>query len=55
MTAFFALIPAAGVGERAGTTVPKQYAPLLDKPMLMHTIAAFAAAPSITADRKSVV
>lgn len=49
MTAFFALIPAAGVGERAGTTVPKQYAPLLDKPMLMHTIAAFAAAPSITA------
>ena len=49
MTAFFALIPAAGVGERAGTTVPKQYAPLLGKPMLMHAIAAFAASPSITA------
>ena len=49
MTAFFALIPAAGVGERAGTAVPKQYAPLLGKPMLMHTIAAFAASPSITA------
>ena len=49
MTAFFALIPAAGVGQRAGTAEPKQYAPLLGKPMLMHTIAAFAAAPSITA------
>ena len=48
MTAFFALIPAAGVGERAGTAVPKQYAPLLGKPMLMHAVAAFAAAPSIT-------
>jgi 2-C-methyl-D-erythritol 4-phosphate cytidylyltransferase len=49
MTAFFALIPAAGVGQRAGTTVPKQYAPLLGRPMLMHAIAAFAAARSITA------
>ena len=49
MTAFFALIPAAGVGQRAGTAVPKQYVPLLGKPMLMHTIAAFAASPSITA------
>ena len=49
MTAFFALIPAAGAGQRAGTAVPKQYVPLLGKPMLMHTIAAFAAAPSITA------
>ena len=47
MTAFFALIPAAGAGERAGGTMPKQYAQLSGKPMLAHTVAAFIAAPSI--------
>ena len=46
---FFALISAAGVGERAGTQVPKQYVPLLGKPMLAHTIAAFAACARIDA------
>ena len=39
---FIALIPAAGIGARAGTPVPKQYAPIHGKPMLMHTIDAFA-------------
>ena len=46
---FHALIPAAGVGARAGTQVPKQYAPLLGKPMLAHTIAAFTACTRIDA------
>lgn len=46
---FIALIPAAGVGARAGTQVPKQYAPLLGKPMLAHTIAAFTGCARIDA------
>ncbi len=46
---FIALIPAAGVGARAGTHVPKQYAPLLGKPMLAHTIAAFTGCARIDA------
>ena len=46
---FFALISAAGLGERAGTQVPKQYVPLLGKPMLAHTIAAFTTCTRIDA------
>jgi 2-C-methyl-D-erythritol 4-phosphate cytidylyltransferase len=42
-TRFFALIPCAGHGSRAGTTGPKQYEPIAGKPMVMHTLAAFAA------------
>ena len=48
-TRFFALIPAAGTGERAGTTEPKQYQKLLGKPMLEHTIAAFVNCAAIDA------
>ena len=44
---FLALIPAAGIGERAGSGVPKQYAPINGRPMLLHTIAAFSACASI--------
>jgi 2-C-methyl-D-erythritol 4-phosphate cytidylyltransferase/2-C-methyl-D-erythritol 2,4-cyclodiphosphate synthase len=36
------LVVAAGKGERAGGAVPKQYAPLLGKPMLRWTLEAFA-------------
>lgn len=44
---FFALIPAAGVGARMGSTTPKQYALLAGKPMLQHVIDTFASAPEI--------
>lgn len=37
------LIVAAGKGVRAGGAVPKQYAPLLGKPILARTVDAFAA------------
>lgn len=37
----FALIPAAGVGARMAAGSPKQYLPLLGKPMLRHTLEAF--------------
>jgi 2-C-methyl-D-erythritol 4-phosphate cytidylyltransferase/2-C-methyl-D-erythritol 2,4-cyclodiphosphate synthase len=44
-----ALIVAAGSGTRVGGEVPKQFAPLLGKPMVVHSYAAFAAHPLIDA------
>jgi 2-C-methyl-D-erythritol 4-phosphate cytidylyltransferase / 2-C-methyl-D-erythritol 2,4-cyclodiphosphate synthase len=34
----FALVPCAGVGERAGTSGPKQYAPLAGRAVVAHTL-----------------
>lgn len=42
-----AIIVAAGVGERAGLGMPKQFAPLGDKAMLAHSYAAFATHPLV--------
>lgn len=42
-----ALIVAAGRGERAGGGLPKQYMPLGGRPVLAHSVAAFAALPRI--------
>jgi 2-C-methyl-D-erythritol 4-phosphate cytidylyltransferase len=39
----FALIPAAGIGSRTGTAIPKQYLPVAGEPMIVHVLAAFAA------------
>ncbi|MEY2804003.1 MAG: hypothetical protein RL657_1339 [Pseudomonadota bacterium] len=36
------LVPAAGVGSRAGTTQPKQYQPLAGQAMVTHTLRALA-------------
>lgn len=44
---FFALVPAAGIGERSGAGMPKQYVAIAGKPMLAHTLAALAAVPRI--------
>lgn len=41
------VIVAAGKGERVGGAMPKQYAPLLGKPMLRWTMEAFARHPGI--------
>ena len=43
----WALIPCAGTGSRAGAAGPKQYQTLAGKPMVMHTVAAFADVPRI--------
>jgi len=43
-----ALIVAAGRGSRAGAPLPKQYAPLGGKPLLSHTIRAFASHPDVS-------
>ena len=45
MPRFAVLIVAAGKGERAGTSLPKQYEPLAGKPMLRRTVEAFAGYP----------
>ncbi len=44
---FFALIPCAGNGSRAGTLTAKQYQPLAGLPLVLHTLAAFAAVPRL--------
>lgn len=38
----YALVPCAGIGERAGAGVPKQYAAVAGKPMVQHTLDALA-------------
>jgi len=43
----WALIPCAGTGSRAGAQGPKQYQPIAGKPMVLHTLAAFAAVPRL--------
>ena len=47
-TRFFALIPCAGSGSRAGTVQPKQYQPVGGLPMVLHTLGAFAGEPRVT-------
>lgn len=43
----FALIPCAGSGSRAGSGDPKQYRMLAGRPLVLHTLAAFAAVPRL--------
>lgn len=44
----WALIPCGGSGSRAGAGTPKQYRVIAGKPMVMHTLAAFAAVARLT-------
>jgi len=43
----FVLIPAAGSGSRMGSELPKQYLPLLGKPLIHHTLSVFESHPAI--------
>lgn len=43
----YVLIPAAGSGSRMGSQTPKQYLPLLGKPLIQHTIDIFSGYPAI--------
>jgi len=45
----FALVPCAGVGQRAGVGGPKQYHPIAGQAMVAHTLAALAAVPRLAA------
>ncbi|MBV8619034.1 MAG: 2-C-methyl-D-erythritol 4-phosphate cytidylyltransferase, partial [Curvibacter sp.] len=44
----WALIPCAGSGSRAGTSVAKQYQTVAGRPLVSHTLAAFAASPGLS-------
>jgi len=44
---FFALVPAAGSGSRAGQTIPKQYVELAGRSLIAHTLAALGAVPEL--------
>jgi 2-C-methyl-D-erythritol 4-phosphate cytidylyltransferase len=48
-----ALLPAAGNGSRAGSSLPKQYQAVLGRPLIAHTLQALRAVPAI--DRVLVV
>lgn len=45
----YALVPCAGVGQRAGTAGPKQYEAVAGRPMVAHTLEALAAVERIAA------
>jgi len=51
-SSYFALVPAAGGGSRMGgdasSRVPKQYLPLLGRPLIAHALATLCAAPRIS-------
>ncbi|WP_374436431.1 2-C-methyl-D-erythritol 4-phosphate cytidylyltransferase [Inhella sp.] len=44
---FYALVPAAGSGSRAGQPIPKQYVELAGRSLIAHTLAALAAVPEL--------
>jgi 2-C-methyl-D-erythritol 4-phosphate cytidylyltransferase len=48
-TRCFALVPCAGIGERAGTAGPKQYALLAGQAVVAHTLDALAAVRRLSA------
>lgn len=45
---FWAVVPAAGVGARMGGGVPKQYLPLMGRPIIVHTLARLGGHPRIS-------
>ena len=45
----YALVPCAGIGARAGTVAPKQYALLAGRAVVAHTLAALDAVPRLAA------
>ena len=45
---FFAVIPCAGFGSRAGTAKPKQYQDIAGLPMVVHTLQAFTGVQRVT-------
>lgn len=42
------IIPAAGRGSRMGSEIPKQFLPLLGKPLIQHTLEVFSKHDSVT-------
>ena len=50
---YWALVPCAGVGERAGSALPKQYASVAGQALVRHTLRALRARfPNIAGPKK---
>ena len=47
--ALWAIVPAAGIGRRLGSAIPKQYLPLAGKPVLQHSLEKLQALPGVAA------
>jgi 2-C-methyl-D-erythritol 4-phosphate cytidylyltransferase len=47
MAKYYALIPAAGSGARMGSEVPKQYLPVLGRPLIHYAVATLCACPQV--------
>lgn len=47
MSRYYAIVPAAGSGARFGAELPKQYLPVLGRPLIYHTLAVLCANPAI--------
>jgi 2-C-methyl-D-erythritol 4-phosphate cytidylyltransferase len=45
---YWAIVPAAGSGRRMGAEMPKQYLPLLGRPVIAHTVERFLNHPRIS-------
>lgn len=48
MANFHLIIPAAGIGNRMATAIPKQYLQVAGKPMISHSVQTFFACPRIS-------
>ena len=46
---FWALVPCAGIGSRAGGKLPKQYQPVAGQALVVHSLKALLAVPQIEA------
>ena len=44
---YWVLVPAAGIGKRMGSAIPKQYLPLVGQPVIAHTLTTLLAHPRI--------
>src|SRR5690625_4879868 len=45
--AIHAVVPAAGIGSRMQSSLPKQYLPLAGRPVLAHTLERLSCIPSV--------
>ena len=50
----YAVVPAASRGERFGAAIPKQYVPLLGRPVLSWTLATLLAEPAESRRKRRV-
>ena len=50
---YWAIVPAAGIGQRFGCDLPKQYAQLGGREVILHSLQALAIDPSRKGEQKT--